>query len=159
MSSTEWESPQDFYDKLNEEFGFTIDVCATCQNTKHKRYYDILDSGLTKDWDNEIFWMNPPYGRGVPQKPWMAKAYSSVGRGATGVCLLPSATDTNIWHDYIMKASEIRFVKDRLHFKLNGISKRANHASVVIVFRPHCQGPPIVSGIDIRGHAIIGVDK
>jgi len=33
-----------------------------------------------------------------------------------------------------MKAHEIRFVKDRIWFELNGKGARANHASIVVVF-------------------------
>ena len=29
-----WETPQDFFDKLNEEFNFTLDPCATHDNHK-----------------------------------------------------------------------------------------------------------------------------
>lgn len=32
--SAEWETPQDLFDKLNEEFHFSLDVCATPENTK-----------------------------------------------------------------------------------------------------------------------------
>lgn len=28
-ASDEWETPQDFFDELNKEFHFTLDVCAT----------------------------------------------------------------------------------------------------------------------------------
>ena len=27
-----WETPQDFFDKLNDEFGFDLDVCALPEN-------------------------------------------------------------------------------------------------------------------------------
>ena len=30
----EWETPQDFFDKLNDEFHFDLDVCATPENAK-----------------------------------------------------------------------------------------------------------------------------
>ena len=29
-----WETPQDFFDKLDAEFHFTTDVCATPENAK-----------------------------------------------------------------------------------------------------------------------------
>jgi hypothetical protein len=32
--SDEWETPQDLFDKLNEEFHFTLDPCATHENHK-----------------------------------------------------------------------------------------------------------------------------
>ena len=34
-----WETPQDFFDKLDDEFHFDIDVCATHENHKCKWYY------------------------------------------------------------------------------------------------------------------------
>ena len=30
--SNEWETPQDFYDKLNKKYKFTLDPCATHEN-------------------------------------------------------------------------------------------------------------------------------
>ena len=35
----EWETPLDVFRPLNARFGFTLDVCATPQNTKCKRYF------------------------------------------------------------------------------------------------------------------------
>lgn len=29
-----WETPQEFFDKLNREFDFTLDACATPENAK-----------------------------------------------------------------------------------------------------------------------------
>lgn len=38
-SKTEmWETPQDFFDKLNEEFHFTLDACATKENAKCENF-------------------------------------------------------------------------------------------------------------------------
>lgn len=34
-----WETPQDFFDELNREFGFSLDVCALPGNAKTTRYY------------------------------------------------------------------------------------------------------------------------
>ena len=32
------------------------------------------------------------------------------------MCLIPSRTDTRYWHDYCMKANEIRLIKGRVKF-------------------------------------------
>ena len=37
--SNEWATPQDFYNKLNAEFGFTLDPCATPTTAKCSSYY------------------------------------------------------------------------------------------------------------------------
>lgn len=123
-----WATPQGFFDKLNKEFSFTLDVCATDENAKCEKYYTETDDGLAQEWSG-ICWMNPPYGREIGK--WVKKAYESSLTGATVVCLLPSRTDTKWWHDYCMKG-EIRFIKGRLKF---GDSKNsAPFPSAIVVF-------------------------
>lgn len=41
----DWATPQDFYDKLNSEFHFTLDPCADESNHKCDRYYTERDNG------------------------------------------------------------------------------------------------------------------
>ena len=48
--SDEWSTPQDLFDKLNEEFKFTLDPCATAENAKCKRYFTAEQNGLLQDW-------------------------------------------------------------------------------------------------------------
>lgn len=122
-----WETPQDLFDRLDKEFHFTVDVCALDSNTKCASFYSPDQDGLKQKWEGAC-WMNPPYGRNIGE--WMKKALESE---ATVVCLVPARTDTKWWHDYAMKASEIRFVKGRLKF---GDSKNsAPFPSAIIVFR------------------------
>lgn len=129
-STDKWSTPQDFYDKLNAEFNFTCDVCATPDNAKHINYFTPELDGLSQDWSGICF-MNPPYGRNI--KDWVKKAYESALAGATVVCLLPARTDTSWWHDYCMKAEERRFIRGRLKF---GDSKNsAPFPSAVVIFR------------------------
>ena len=56
----DWETPQDLFDKLNAEFNFDIDVCASKENAKCERYYSEEDDALSKEWKGYCF-MNPPY--------------------------------------------------------------------------------------------------
>lgn len=46
----QWATPQDFFDRLNEEFHFTLDVAADETNHKCERYYDKLTDGLVQPW-------------------------------------------------------------------------------------------------------------
>jgi len=129
-SSTDlWETPQDFFDKLDEEFNFTLDVCATDENAKCDEYFTKEDDGLTQVWQG-VCWMNPPYGREIIH--WMHKAYTESQHGNTVVCLVPARTDTNWWHTYAMKG-EIRFIKGRLKF--GGHRNSAPFPSAVVIFR------------------------
>ena len=129
---TDWGTPQGFFDALNEEFHFTLDVCASNGNAKVVNYHasEELTSALAKPWDG-VCWCNPPYGRTIGQ--WMQKAWESSLRGATVVCLIPARTDTTWWHDYVMLAAEIRFIRGRLRFDDGGGT--ATFPSVVVIFR------------------------
>lgn len=113
-----WSTPKDVYEKLNEEFKFTDDPCPL-----------MGSGGLTKDWGQSVF-VNPPYSA---IKEWVAYAYSQSCKGKTVVMLIPSRTDTRWWHDYIMRAKEIRFIKGRLKF--GGAKNSAPFPSCVVVFK------------------------
>lgn len=123
-----WETPQDFFDKLNEEFHFDLDVCALPENARCHRYYTPDQDGLKQEW-NGVCWCNPPYGRDIWK--WMKKAYES---NTTVVCLVPARTDTRWFHDWVLGKAEIRFVKGRLSF--GGSKNHAPFPSMVAVYRP-----------------------
>ena len=129
-TTNEWETPQDLFNELNKEFRFTFDPCATYKNTKCKKFYTKYENGLNKSWKGEIVFMNPPYGREI--KKWARKAYEE-RKHATIICLVPSRTDTRYWHNYFMKASEIRFIKGRLKF--NKSKNSAPFPSAIIIFK------------------------
>ena len=129
--TNEWYTPQDFFDRLNKEFSFSLDVAATPGNAKVSRYYTQSDDGLSKSWDNENIWCNPPYGRTLGQ--WVKKA--SEARGGVVVMLIPARTDTKYFHEYIYQKPgvEIRFIKGRLKF--GGCANSAPFPSMVVIFK------------------------
>ena len=131
--SNEWGTPQDLYNELDEQYGFTLDPCATKENAKCDKYYTKADDGLTKDWSNEVVFMNPPYGREIGL--WIEKAYKESLKGAIVVCLIPARTDTKYWHNFIFKyAKQILFIKGRISF-INGNKKApAPFPSAIVEF-------------------------
>jgi phage N-6-adenine-methyltransferase len=129
--SDNWETPQEFFDKLNALYKFDVDVCATKENAKCLAYFN---SCLEKNWIEygRSFFMNPPYGRGIGL--FVRKAAIEARKGCQVVCLLPARTDTVWFHEYCTGADEIFFVKGRLKF---GNSKNsAPFPSMVVIFRP-----------------------
>lgn len=80
----EWATPQDFFDKLNEEFHFTLDVCSTHENAKCAKHYTKEDDGLSQDWTGETVWCNPPYGRQMPK--WIKKCAEHGKQGGLRSC-------------------------------------------------------------------------
>jgi site-specific DNA-methyltransferase (adenine-specific) len=131
-----WETPIDFLNKINEEFNFNLDVCASEFNCKCDNYFDEIIDGLKQEW-NGVCWCNPPYGREISK--WVEKAYKESLKGNVIVMLIPSRTDTTYWHKFIFPyASEIRFIKGRLKF---GNSKNsAPFPSALIVFGGEFKG-------------------
>jgi phage N-6-adenine-methyltransferase len=129
-NSVEWGTPQDVFDKLDAEFHFTLDPCATAENAKCKTFYTKSDDGLGKPWRGHRVFMNPPYGRVIGS--WMRKAYQEYLVGACVVCLVPARTDTAWWHDFAMRG-EIRFLRGRLKF--SGNKRGAPFPSAVVIFR------------------------
>ena len=126
-----WETPIDFFNKVNEEFNFDIDVCATEATAKCDMYYTPEIDGLKQEWRGTC-WMNPPYGREI--KKWIEKAYKESTKGAIVVCLIPARTDTKYWHEYIFPyASEIRFIKGRLKF--GNSANSAPFPSALVIFK------------------------
>ena len=91
-----------------------IDVCATEENTKVlDNYFSPEDDGLSKDWQGNVCFMNPPYGREV--QDWVKKAHTESLKGTTVVALVPARTDTK-WFQYCFKADYLYFVKGRVKF-------------------------------------------
>lgn len=120
----------EFFDDLDSEFGFELDVCALPSNAKCERYFTPADDGLSQTWSG-VCWMNPPYGKEIGL--WMRKAYLSSRQGATVVCLVPARTDMRWWHDYAMRG-QIRFIKGRLKF--GDAKANAPFPSAVVIFQP-----------------------
>lgn len=127
-----YETPLEFFDVLNREFGFTIDVAATARNTKCSRFFSIKQNGLERSWRQEVCWMNPPYGRELPR--WMRKAYTEArDSAATVVCLVPARTHTAWFHAYTPQA-EVRFLRGRLRYV--DTDGEAPFAQLLVIFRP-----------------------
>ena len=123
-----WATPQDLFDKLHAQYDFELDVCATPENAKCRRFFTVADDGLAQIWSGRC-WMNPPYGRMIGA--WMAKAFRSASAGSLVVCLVPARTDTAWWHDYAMKG-RIEFLRGRLKF--GGHKNSAPFPSAIVVF-------------------------
>ena len=122
----EWYTPRDFYAELHKKYSFTLDPCALDSSALCDKYYTPKDDGLIQDWDGEVVFMNPPYGRDIGK--WMKKAYETKG---TVVCLVPARTDTAWWHDYAIKG-QIEFIRGRLKF--GGNKNSAPFPSALVVF-------------------------
>tara|TARA_Y100000401_G_scaffold55907_1_gene44278 strand:+ start:19707 stop:20198 length:492 start_codon:yes stop_codon:yes gene_type:complete len=137
-TTNEWATPNDLFEALDDEFGFTLDPCATDDNHKCKKYYTKETNGLIQDWRDEVVFMNPPYGRAIGK--WVEKAaHETAHQDCTVVCLIPARPDTKYWHNYIFPyASEIRFLKGRVKFGDGAAG--APFPSAIVIFEGRYDG-------------------
>jgi len=143
---TVWETPQDLFRILDDRFHFSTDVCAIEENAKCTHYYSPEVDGLAQTWTGTCF-MNPPYGRKIGE--WVEKALQSAQGGAVVVCLLPARTDTRWWHDFVIRAAHIVFLRGRLKF--GGSKTSAPFPSVIVIFAPEGTALPTVCNSILGG--------
>lgn len=117
---TNWKTPKELFKELDKEFNFDFDPCPS----------NPTFDGLNIEWGKSNF-VNPPYGNEI--KKWCKKAYEEYLKDKIVVMLVPSRTDTKWWHDFIMKAKEIRFIKGRLKF--DDQKNSAPFPSCVVIFK------------------------
>jgi len=127
-----WETPRAFFDKLNDEFRFTLDPCCLPETAKCEKYYTPKENGLMQNWEGQSVFCNPPYGREI--YTWVKKcSEESLKQNTIVVMLIPARTDTKYFHEFIYnKAREIRFIKGRLKF--GNCKNSAPFPSMVVIF-------------------------
>lgn len=141
-----WGTPQELFDELDNEFDFTIDVCADHENAKCFFYFSKEKDCLTREWCingfNQNCFMNPPYGREI--KKFIEKAYLESSKGNLVVCLVPARTDTAWWSIFWDREKhrpkqnvEVRFLGGRVKFKKDGSINSAPFPSAIVIMKPH----------------------
>lgn len=128
-----WRTPAHLFAALDAEFRFTLDPCAAAPIREGIEWFDEADQGLWREWSGRVF-VNPPYGRAIGD--WMRKVSLERDRCEVIVGLLPARTDTEWWHEHVMPANEVRFLRGRVRFEgPAGPLRDAPFPSVVVVWR------------------------
>lgn len=123
----EWETPDDFFGVVNQEFDFQIDVCATKANAKCKFYHSLYDDGIDalKDgtpWimpDEGILsaWCNPGFSK---PGPWVRKACREAMKSPSAVVVVMGliSPSTEWWRRWVSLSYSVRLIGGkRLQFK------------------------------------------
>ena len=108
----EYETPDEVFDHYDRLYHFYMDVCASAQNHKVRRYFTAETDALTQDWIGPC-WMNPPY---VRIRRWAEKAHLESLKGATVVGLLPAWIAAAWFHEFVVPFAQIAFLRRRLRF-------------------------------------------
>lgn len=116
--TAEWSTPQELFNKLNDEFHFTLDACAQPFNAKCTKFFSPKQDGLKQSWKGEQVFCNPPSGTKSFYQ-WVKKASEEAHKkGTLVVMLLPVSTDSEWFKTYIyhQPGVTIRFLPERVKF-------------------------------------------
>jgi hypothetical protein len=119
--SDHWYTPESVYKALDDEFKFTFDPCPL-QSTV---------DGSKIEWNGRVY-CNPPYSK-IDEFLKRGLYHLANGECELLVYLIPSRTDTKWFHEYCLKAEEIRFIKGRLKF--GGSKNSAPFPSMLVIFK------------------------
>lgn len=136
----DYATPQKFFDKVNKEFNFTLDVCATEENAKCNLFFDVESDGLRQQW-NGVIWCNPPYGANEITK-WLSKGLAEIEHNNNCkliVFLLPSRTGSKWFHEMLKMShiAEIRFIEGHLTF--DELNNSASFGSLLLILKKQKQ--------------------
>ena len=126
----DWTTPKALFDELNDEFHFTVDLCADDSNHLCDKYYTKENSGFDAILTGERVFCNCPYGK-KSTSDWIKKCATCDAELV--VLLIPARTDTIAFHEYIYHKAEIRFLKGRLKF--GGSPNPAPFPSMICIWR------------------------
>lgn len=132
-------TPRDWWNMLDEEFHFTLDVAADREHFMCNSFYTEEDDALNQDWAG-VVWCSPPWHT-VVLKNWVEKGYKESKKlNSTVVMLLPIQHYETWWFKYALKAKEIRYINGCLEFipfeeKHDGGFAVEPHC--LVIFEPH----------------------
>ena len=122
--ATRWETFLAIQEQLGRDY--LLDPCCYKETAKCEEFFTEEDDMFKHNWTQEMiqkghdqeevqFFMNPEYG--TQQSKFVQKFIQECEKGGCGEILVPSRTDTKLFHDIILpKARAIYFVKGRITF-------------------------------------------
>lgn len=165
LPNDEWYTPSAFARALEEltELEFILDVASAAHAAKAPWFFDAKANGLSQDWAASVrqlapenprraCFMNPPYSS---PGTWAAKAAETATSGVPVVGLLRASVGTKWFHAHCWSAADVYLVRGRLAFtRPNVPAAKANHDSIVVVWRPDVTCLPKFGRIDETGSLI-----
>ena len=114
--------------------GIDLDPCTEPDNpTSAARFFTAEGDGAAEPWDARSIYVNPPYSKA--RERWVDRCIEAAGSGSRVVLLIPSHTDTRLFHKAIASASHVVFIKGRVKFgvlRKNRRQEAASHPSCLI---------------------------
>lgn len=131
QNKQDWNTPKKYSDAVFNLFGTVdLDPCSNIHSIirSHNKVILPKDGLRDVDWSNyKSIYINPPYGRDIKRKTsikdWIKKAYfTNYSHSEIEIAMLiPVATNTSHWKEYIFGKASICFLNDtRLVFRIDG---------------------------------------
>lgn len=135
----DWETPLELFIPIHDQFRFTLDACASSENTLLYHYYTEADDGFSKPWAPRT-WCNPPFSRKLDA---IRKAAEEAQAGRLSAVLLPCDTSTVWFRELLLVASEVVLLSGRVQFLLGRQrTKNGNTGgNLLALFGPDIRGP------------------
>lgn len=108
-SRDDWETPQELWDKLNKQYDFAMDWCASESNHKTELWTDdIKNTGVLPE---TMCWMNPPFSKA---KEMFTEFFK---RTPLGVAIYRCDNmETKVWQEVILKKATWIFIPKGIIF-------------------------------------------
>ena len=132
--SADWQTPPELFERLNRRYRFNYDAFASHENallplwstaggTFFTRKTDGIlaelsgfgADGLTYNWGGHRVFMNPPFTRGFIEQA-VEKAYNERENAEIIVAILPAATETRWFQNFILPHCDITWLPRRVRF-------------------------------------------
>ena len=108
-----WQTPQRLWNKLDEEYRFNMDCCASIENKKTLAFYSDFKVHDRSELLNRICWMNPPFSKAYE----MFKHFFKVVDQGVAIYRCDNM-ETKIWQDIILKHADWIFIpKGRISYE------------------------------------------
>lgn len=113
-----------------------LDPCTEPDNPcRAERFFTPPTDGAVEQWDAATVYVNPPYGKA--RERWVERCIEAAATGSRVVLLMPSHTDTRLFHRCLATATGVVFIKGRVKFgvlRANRRQEAASHPSCLILW-------------------------
>jgi phage N-6-adenine-methyltransferase len=137
-------TPPEFLAAVRQRLGireFAIDLAASHENAVCEPYFTRETDSLSQPWHQFCGngkgwgWLNPEF---ADIAPWASKAFAESRLGAQLAMLVPSATDTEWWHDHVRGHGYATHLRQRIRFI--GHTDQYPKGLALVLYAPFLEG-------------------
>jgi hypothetical protein len=117
-----WETKQELWDTLNNQYKFTFDCCANQNNKKTNKFSWDFETIQEAELCDDVCWMNPPFSLALD----MFKHFFKVIKKGVAIYRCDNI-ETKVWQDIILKYADWVFIpKGRVSYTPFGTGNMHN---------------------------------